>query len=118
MTKVSPGATHTKARDNRIQALSRNHLSPGDAFSVDQYVVSKKGRLLTSFGRKQQADRYSSGTIYINHSSGKISLHHQVSLNAGETLMGKRLLEREAHAHGVTIKKYHGDNGIFVSKEF
>ena len=118
MTKVSPGTSLHQTRDDRMQALSQNHLLPGDAFSVDQYIVSEKGHLLTSFGRERQSDRYSGGTIFVDHASGKIFLHHQVSLNAGETLMGKRLLEREAHVHGIKIKKFHGDNGIFVSKEF
>ena len=113
MTKTKTGAKHIKG--DKFMALSRNTLLPGDAVSVDQYIVSQKGRLLTSFGREGPNSSYSGGTIYVDHASGKVHLQHQVSLRAGETLLGKRAFEREAHAAGFKVKKYHGDNGIFTS---
>ena len=118
MSKQPTGTCLTKPREDRLGALSRGHLQPGDAVSVDQYIVSEKGRLYTSFGREHNNERFSGGTIYVDHASGKIFAHHQVSTNAGETLMGKRIFEREAHQNGFRIKKYHGDNGVFVSEEF
>jgi hypothetical protein len=118
MTKKSPGVHSSKADPTKFMALSRDHLQPGDAVSVDQYIVSEKGRLLRSFGKEKPSNKYSGGTIYVDHASGKIFLHHQVSLRAGETLVGKRIFEREAHQCGFRVKKYHGDNGIFSSNEF
>ena len=118
MGKQPTGASLVLPQEDRVGALSSSHLYPGDAVSVDQYVVSEKGRLYTSYRQENPADRYSGGTIYVDHASGKIFLYHQVSHGAGETLMGKRAFEREAHHKRFCIKKYHGDNGIFVSDEF
>ena len=41
-----------------------------------------------------------------------------MSLDARHTLIGTRLLERDARAVGVNIQRYHADNGIFASTEF
>ena len=114
MTKKKTGASHVQG--DRFMALSRNHLQPGDAVSVDQYIVSQRGRLLHTFGREAPGSSYSGGTIYVDHASGKVFLRHQISLRAGETLLGKRAFERETQAAGFRVKKYHGDNGIFTSE--
>jgi hypothetical protein len=43
---------------------------------------------------------------------------HQVSLGAHDTIRSKHLSERVARSRGVSVDRYHGDNGIFVSREF
>jgi hypothetical protein len=43
---------------------------------------------------------------------------HQVSLGAHDTIRSKHRFKRLARSHGVSIDAYHGDNGIFVSREF
>ena len=118
MGKQPSGASLVTPKEEKVGSLSRNHVNPGDAVSVDQYVVSEKGRLYRSFGRENPNNQYSGGTIYVDHASGKVFLYHQVSHRAGETLMGKQSFEREAHQNGFRICKYHGDNGIFASEEF
>jgi len=45
-------------------------------------------------------------------------MQHQVSLNAGETIMAKWKFECIAALYGVSIQSYHGDNGVFKSAEF
>ena len=48
--------------------------------------------------------------------SGLAFVKMQVSLRAGETLLAKEEFENIMLDHGATVRKYHGDNGIFVSK--
>ena len=114
MDKVSSGVSKVSARDDKFMALSKGKLAPGDEVSVDQYVVSEKGRLLRSFGRKPASSQLSGGTIYVDHATGQVSIFHQVSLHAGETLTGKQKLERMMHQAGHRVRKYHGNNGIFA----
>jgi hypothetical protein len=45
-----------------------------------------------------------------------VHVYHQVSLAAADTLLSKAQFEHEAGTHGIQIKKYHTDNGIFVSE--
>ena len=119
MDKVSSGVSKVSARDDKFMALSKGKLAPGDEVSVDQYVVSEKGRLLRSFGREPALSQLSGGgTIYVDHATGRVFIFHQVSLRAGETLTGKRKFERMMHQAGHRVKKYHGDNGIFASAAF
>ena len=118
MEKVSSGVTKVTAREEKFMALSKDKLAPGDEVSVDQYVVSEKGRLLRSFGREPPSSKLSGGTIYVDHATGRVFIFHQVSLRAGETLTGKRAFERMLHESGHRVKKYHGDNGIFASAAF
>jgi hypothetical protein len=42
----------------------------------------------------------------------------QASLAAPDTIRSKRSFEQESGLNNVTVKKYHGDNGIFKSAEF
>ena len=39
-------------------------------------------------------------------------------MRAADTVRSKRLWERQAYTHGVKIRSYHSDNGIFQSNEF
>lgn len=100
MEKVSSGVSKVSARDDKFMALSKEKLAPGDEVSVDQYVVSEKGRLLRSFGREPASSQLSGGTIYVDHATGRVFIFHQVSLRAGETLTGKRAFERMMHQAG------------------
>ena len=120
LEKVSSGVTKVTPRDEKFMALSKGKLAPGgDEVSVDQYVVSEKGRLLRSFGRESPSSQLSGGTIYVNHATGRVFIFHQVSLRARETLTGKSsAFERMMHQSGHRVKKYHGDNGIFASAAF
>jgi len=72
MEKVSSGATKVTAREEKFMALSKDKLAPGDEVSVDQYVVSEKGRLLRSFGREPPSSKLSGGTIYVDHATGQV----------------------------------------------
>jgi hypothetical protein len=59
---------------------------------------------------------YCGGTIFVDVASGTVHVYHQVLLAAADTLLNKAQFEHEARTHGINIKKYHTDNGIFVSE--
>ena len=63
-------------------------------------------------------DRYNGGLIGMDHASGRIFLHNQISLGVGDTLQGKLQFERIAKENGVRIKAYHADNHPFAAKNF
>ena len=115
----SSGATTTTARPSKTNSLSAEDLKPGQAVSLDQYESSTLGRRSTTFGKESDAQRYRGGTIFCDHASGLIFIHHQVSLAAEDTLRGKVAFERFADEHGVSnIQQYHADNGIFQAQAF
>ena len=73
--------------------LCRDGLLPGNVTSMDQFVVSIKGRTLKS--SINGSIKYNGGSIYVNHSSQHIFTHNQISLRSGDTLIVKYILERE-----------------------
>jgi hypothetical protein len=102
----------------RSGTLKRDHLQPGDRVSMDQYVSGVPGRQLETHGHEPPAKRLNGGTIFVDHASGFVWLHHQISLRVGETLQAKRSFEREAQSYGMRIKGYHADNMLFSFPEF
>jgi hypothetical protein len=55
---------------------------------------------------------------FCDHASGYIYVHLHVQQNLSETLEAKLKFEREMFNCGVTVKKYHTDNGIFSAKDY
>ncbi len=45
-------------------------------------------------------------------------MYHHTSRDSAQTVQAKQAFEAEAKRHGVTIKHYHADNGIFRTKPF
>lgn len=81
--------------DGRVAPiLKRDHIAPGDCISTDHYLSPINGRLYTSFGREQRG--YSCGTIFVDHSSGKVFNYPQLSTTAADTICSKHILERLA----------------------
>ena len=118
MTRRAVNGSTNRPDPEHFMALSRNHCNPGDCVSTDQFVVTEKGRTLSSFGKEKNDKKYSGGTIFKDHASNYLSVHFQLSLRAGETIIAKKSFERFAASTGVTVKKYHADNGVFVSEAF
>ena len=114
MERTSKSTTFSPGTDSR-NSLKGNDLLPGQCISMGQYVVAHQGRTLTNSSVDKQ--KFNGGTVFTDHASGLIFNHHQVPLRTGETLVGKRLLEREAVQHGISIKGFLTDNGVFTSKE-
>ena len=102
----------------REKFLSIGKLQPGDLIFVDQYVSKTKGRLLNTRGKESEHEMYNGGTIFVDAATSFTKVFHQTSLRAGDTLRSKHAFDRIAREHGITIKKYHGDNGIFQSSNW
>ena len=103
---------------NKELLLKTNHLSPGDCVSLDQYQSTIPGRLEHTYGKEKKEERYTGGTIFVDHASGLMYLQHQVSLRVGETLKAKHAFEQMARDFSVSIKTYHADNMPFGNGEF
>lgn len=98
--------------------IRREDLHPGDCVSVDQYLCHVRGRLPHTKGREPIASRYTGGTLFVDHASTYMFIHHQVSLGMPETITGKHLFEHEAKLNSTKIKAYRADNHPFAAEEF
>lgn len=114
----TPGSSTVHVVPERQMDIRKNHLQPGDCVSVDQYLCRVKGRKPNTAGKEPDSDRYNGGTIFVDHASTYMSIHHQVSMRVGETLIGKHNLERHARQHGFKIKGYRADNHPFEAVAF
>src|SRR6056300_397126 len=90
---------------------------PGEIVSVDQLISPTPGLVaqMTGILTKKQ---YTCATIYVDQFSGFGYVYLQKSTNADETIKGKKAFEATAQQHGVTIRNYHADNGIFRSHKW
>ena len=114
------GATNTVeiARPERDMLLRQDQVRPGDMVSVDQYVSTVLGRRSHTKGREPPNERFTGGTLFVDHATSYVFARHQVSLRAGDTVASKHAFERDAHTMGVPIKGYRADNVPFNSREF
>ena len=85
--------------------------------SVDQLVSPTAGFVPTHRGKPTLA-RYLGATVFVDHFSDFTYIHLMTEMNAEETVQAKLAFERECATHGVTVKHYHADNGLFDSKDF
>jgi hypothetical protein len=119
--KMSRHGAQTSVEHQRPETLMKlraGALHSGDVVSMDQYESGILGRLPNTRGKEADNEKYSGGTIFVDHASGLIWLQNQVSLRTGETLRAKIKFERFAAGFEIRIKKYHGDNGVFAANEF
>jgi hypothetical protein len=68
----------TTLQPEKKQVLKRRHLVPGHCVSVDYYMSSVVGRLPHTFG--QEWVRYSCGTLFVDHASGKLFIFVNILL--------------------------------------
>lgn len=85
---------------------------PGDVVSVDQLVSPTPGLIAHMTGRPTR-QRYKYATIFVDQYSSYTYVYLQKTASADETILGKLAFEADARSHGVKIKHYHADNGIF-----
>jgi hypothetical protein len=98
--------------------LKEGDVQPGDCISCDHFMSPVTGRAIADSGYSSTRHGYTCGTIYVDHASGFMYACCQKSISAEDTIRGKLLFEQEAADSGVTIQKYHSDNGVFSSKQF
>ena len=86
--------------------------TPGEVVSVDMMVSPTPGFIAQMTG-KLTTQRYKYATIYVDQASHLSYVFLQKTATAEETLKGKQAWELYAREHGVIVKAYHADNGIF-----
>ena len=118
MRKHPHGAKHSKPNPDLENILRSGDLKPGSVISVDQYKSSVRGQLPLTQGREKLSRKFCGGTLFYDHVSAKIMVCHQVLLAASNTIESLFLVMLEAMEHGVELKRFHTDNGIFKSKAF
>ena len=92
---------------------------PGQQVSVDHFYSSSKGRLLNTYGKESDDQKYVGGCIFVDHSSGLIHVELQSHLNSHETLGAKKEFETTSSKYGVVIQEYLSDNGTaFRNQDF
>jgi hypothetical protein len=109
-------ATRRQWRGKRQKQWSnpREAYQPGDIVSVDQSVSPIPG-LIPQMAGRLTTKRYKYPTVFVDQYSGFFYLYLQKSADADETSLAKRAFEETSRQHGVEIKAYHADNGIFTS---
>ena len=107
-------ATRKQWRNKRRKYWTKeNHAEgPGDVVSVDQLVSPTPG-LIAQMTGKLTRKRYKYATVFVDQFSGLSYVHLQQSADAEETVSAKVSFEQFARQHGVKIKAYHCDNGVF-----
>ena len=83
-----------KKNPMKEKELKKDHLLPGQMVSADHYISQAPGRLYHTKGKSDQYYMFSAGCVFIDHVSGYVSIKHQVSINATETLKSKLTFER------------------------
>jgi hypothetical protein len=90
---------------------------PGECVSMDHLMSSTPGLIGQGVG-KLTTNRYTCATVFVDHYTGLDFVYPQESTTALETIDAKRAFERFAAQHGITVRHYHADNGVFASKAF
>jgi hypothetical protein len=117
-TRRGAGARIEMSKPEKEMLLKQDQLKPGTMVSIDQYISAAPGRLAHTKGKEPKKDKFTGGTIYVDHATSYIYLRHQVSLRAGETVIAKRAFEQDSATMGVKVKHYRADNVPFGSAEF
>ena len=95
-------------------AIDSIHLIPGDCVSTDQLESNTPGRIPIMKG-KPSTSNYGAATLFVDHASRFLHLSLHCSTGAQEAIEAKHKFERAATEHGVTIKEYCADNGVYQS---
>ena len=116
--RPTPGQTTTAIKD-RVGALKDGHLQPGQQVSVDHFLCSTKGRLLTSKGKTPEKEMYTGGCLFIDHASNYVHVEFQQHLTSHETLKSKEQFEQVCRDYGVVPTSFLSYNGkCFTAAEF
>ena len=113
--KATRRAWRTKSPANRLNTPPAT--GPGAVVAVDQMISSTPG-LIGQMRGFITRKRYMVSTVFVDHYSGLSFVYLQKSTSAAETVEAKRAFERYAKTHGVSIRHYHADNGIFAEAGF
>eukprot|EP00804_Cyclotella_cryptica_P000828 CCRYP_001075-RA/>CCRYP_001075-RA protein AED:0.12 eAED:0.13 QI:0/0/0/1/0/0.25/4/0/1066 len=112
-TRRAPTVRSSCNPAHRQMILKEDHVKPVVTTSFHLFLV-----VLPPLQGTALLNGYTCGTIYVDHCSTFIYIHHQLTTAASDTIRSKMLLESKAADVGVTIRQFHSDNGVFISNEF
>jgi hypothetical protein len=113
--KATRRAWRSKSPANKLTTPPAT--SPGAVVAVDQMISATPGFIAQMRGFLTRK-RYTVTTVFVDHFSGLSFVYLQKSTSAAETVEAKKAFERYAKVHGVQVRHYHADNGIFAEAEF
>ena len=113
--KAKRKAWRTRAKPGTLR--SEEDTKPGDATSMD-HVISAQPGLVPRMDSKHTRERITAGCVFYDHVSRLSYTHMQTSANNDQTIEAKVAYERFAHNHGVKLRRFHADNGIFAEQAF
>jgi len=96
------------------QASRKTITTPGAVVSVDMMTSPTPGLVAQMTGKPTHL-RYRHAAVYVDQATGLGFVWLQKSIDAEETIIGKKAFENFCLTHGVHVKHYHADNGIFAS---
>ncbi len=104
-----------RSRSTNNNDESDRPTAPGQCISVDQLISPTPGFIAQMSG-KLTTQRYTCATVFVDQYSSFSYVWVQRTTSVDDTLKGKHAFERYAAQHGITIKRYHADNGIFRAR--
>jgi GAG-pre-integrase domain len=90
---------------------------PGQLVSIDQLISPTPGLVAQMKGFLTNT-RYTAVTVFVDHFSNASFAYYQKSTTADESILAKEAFERWAAKHGVSVRAYLADNGIFETAAF
>jgi hypothetical protein len=110
-------ATRRPTADKPSKSSKPPESFPGATVSVDHMLSSTPGLVGQMKGFLTRR-RYVGACVFIDNYSNLSFIYFQKSLNIEETIEAKKAFKRYAASHGVRIKHYRADNGIFETAAF
>ena len=104
----------SRGKQRKIKVATR----PGEVVSVDQLVSPTPGFVPTHRGRPT-LQRYKAATVFVDHFSDYTYVVLMIGDPTAKTTVDAKLeFERVMAQHGVKVRHYHCDNGLFDTKDF
>ena len=113
----NPGTQVMHKKAELEMAIRHKNLNPINCILMDQCQGWTPGWLPHTYGKEPSSSKFNGGTVFLDHSSGYIFLHHQISLQARDMKQGKHAFEQFADQYGIKLKAFHADNHPFGKME-
>eukprot|EP00957_Ditylum_brightwellii_P210055 15364522-Ditylum_brightwellii.AAC.3 len=102
-----------KSKTNEIRDDKDQELGNG---TLTNHFVSNQPGLVLQISGNLTSQRTTGTTVNVDHILNCLYMHLTCTLSGEETLESKRAYKQVVAKHGVTVKRYHSDNGHFVEK--
>jgi len=110
------GKAHKHPVSTTSTPLKATHLLPGDCVSTDQLESNAPEKIPVLKGRPSK-EFYRACTFFTDHASNKVHITLHKSTGSDEAVSAKHCFEKLEAEHNVTIKEYHGDNGVHATHQ-